>query len=115
MALTDSPTYSMHDVCVTLSPSETVTRAMLEELALRVEDVLYRHACGEHFSAAVACSFDPPQIEIDLSIPAVSGSLANRRVSEILEKLEKHLSSLDLDEQRLQRGTPHHGALAAST
>lgn len=95
-------TISVHDVGLFMQPVGTVTEEQLEQLTFDVERVLYDHAYGENFSAAVACSFDPPGIEIDLSICAVSGAIVNRRVSEILGAVEKHLSiSLDLREQKV--------------
>jgi len=116
MALTKHPgTIRIHDVGLTLSPAGgALSPEALEEWTFEVERVLYEHACGEDFGAAVACSFDPPEIEIDLSIPAVSASLVNRRVSQILETLEEHLKiSLSLSEQKVEREGGAAGSRAA--
>lgn len=104
MPLTEHPgTVHVHDVVLTLRPAEPMTEDAVENLTFEVERILYEHACGEQFSAAVACSFDPPGVEIDLSIPTVSASLLNSRLSMIIEELEKRLSTLlTLHEQKVE-------------
>lgn len=105
MALTQTPgTVSIHDVTIVLEPGSRISDDKLEELTFEVERVLYDHACGEVFSAAVACSFDPQGIEIDLSIPAVSGALVNRRVAEVLGEIEDRIGiPLALKEQKVDQ------------
>lgn len=104
MALTRHPDkITVHDVGVTLAMPHDMTPDRLEEMTFEVERVLYGTTCGEAFSIAVACTFDPPGIEIGLSIPAVSASLVNRRVSEVLGHLEKAFeTNLELQGQRME-------------
>src|SRR5687768_14575669 len=109
MALTKDPrTISSHDVELVLTPNHEVSDEALEQLTLDVERVFYEHGCGEQFSVAVACSFDPPGIEIDMSICAVSAAVVNRRIGEALADLDKHLGMMF--ELRGQNIESHAGA-----
>jgi hypothetical protein len=58
---------------------------------IEVERVIYEHAYGERFSAAVAATLSPQTIEVDLSICAAGPAIMNRRVSEVLADIEKHV------------------------
>ena len=47
------------------------------------------------------CTFDPPQVDLDLSIDAVSISVVNRRIAEIMEVVEKALPVRAGEQQRV--------------
>ena len=81
---------STYDVTLSLEPPAGISSEQLEDFTLKVEEVL-AEPYGERFGVAAMCSFDPPRIDIDMMIDAVSPSLVNTRIAEVLGAIEEHL------------------------
>ncbi|MEJ7891726.1 MAG: hypothetical protein WKF94_03710 [Solirubrobacteraceae bacterium] len=94
-------TVSTYQVTIALTPPSGVSNDELEEFTIALEEVMCEHGYGEHFGASASCAFDPASVEIDLLIPAVSASIVNRRVSEVMAEVEKHLPVQTLHDQQI--------------
>ncbi len=89
MPLTRDPQITIHDVGLVIALPPDMPADKVEEMTIEMERVLYEEGpCGNAFSVSTACTFDPPTIELDMSIGSVSGAIVNRRVYEVLERLE---------------------------
>lgn len=80
----------MNDYDVTLSLDLEPGGDPVEALALRVLDVVERHAAEVALGPVVGGTTDPPVIELEFDVIAASSAAAHQRVARVIGIIERH-------------------------
>jgi hypothetical protein len=81
---------TVYKVELRFQPVEGCDREHLEATAVDLIEAIDEFTSDAVLGSAAAAVFDPPEIELDIAIRATSPADLHRKLSEILEVLEKH-------------------------
>jgi hypothetical protein len=81
---------TVYKVEVSFHLVDACDRERLEALSVEVMEAIDEHTSDAVLGASAAAVFEPPELELDILVRAASPADLHRKLSEILEILEKH-------------------------